>query len=90
MKVKVTSIGEPTPKGNVAITLSKDLDSEFGTLAKGDNYHIAVSADSVKVALNQELDLDMDNTWAIDIRPYTIPDGVDAGKEVDVKWLVRR
>jgi hypothetical protein len=67
IKLKVSRIGDETPKGNVIVTLRGEeevVKTQFGDKIHKPCYLIAVKAGTVSVELDQEIEVDLDE-WNV-------------------------
>jgi hypothetical protein len=88
MDFKVAQIGDATSNGNRIVKLQRKINVEtvLGTMRKSETYYMAVEKTSVKVALDQNVDLDPAQ-FNVTERPFVLETGDNAGETVMLKWL---
>jgi hypothetical protein len=85
MSFKVAQIGETTSNGNRIVKMQHKVEVEtaLGTMRKSETYYMAVKAESVKVAVGADVDLDP-TQFNVTERPFSNP---ETGEEIMLKWL---
>ena len=101
MDLTIVRIGDETSNGNNIIKLQSKVDKEtlLGSVQRSSTYYIAIKAETVKVKVDEAVDLDIDNDFTITERPYIMEDGSlpkdedgnsisdDDGNPLMLKWL---
>jgi hypothetical protein len=101
MELTVARIGEETRNGNSIVKLQSKAVKEtlLGSVSRSSTYYIAIKIDTLKVAVDETVDLDVDNDFTITERPYILEDGSlpkdddgndisdDDGNPLMLKWL---
>ena len=85
MKITVVQIGDVTENGNRIVKLQSRVEEEtaLGVMHRSTTYYMAVKADTVKVSVDEEVELDLGMFNVIE-RPFTHP---ETGEEIMLKWL---
>lgn len=82
MNFIIVQIGDVTENKNRIVKMRCLIESEVGSTGGG-TYYLPVVADSLKKAVGDTVNLDLDN-FDITERPFSLP---DSGEEVMLKWL---
>lgn len=88
MELAVAQISnEVTSNGNLIVKLQRkvDHDTEVGIVRRQQTYYLAVKAESIKVAVGDQVNVDLDAYNVIE-RPFI----ADSGEEMMLKWLSLR
>jgi hypothetical protein len=85
MNFTVVQIGDVTSNGNRIVKMQHktEVATALGTMRQSETYYAAIKADSVKVTLDQQIELDPSG-FTVTERPFTNP---ETGEEIMLKWL---
>ena len=85
MKLTVAQIGNETENGNQIVKLQRqtEIETGLGVERQSVTYYKAVKAGTIKVDVEDEVELDLDNYNVVE-RPFEHP---ETGEEMMLKWL---
>lgn len=85
MELTIAQIGDVTSNGNEIVKLQHrvEIETPLGVSRQSETYYMAVKAGTVKVKVDDKVDLNISD-FRVTERPFTLP---DTGEEVMLKWL---
>ena len=86
MLLKVAKIGDLTSNGNNIVKLQSNQETALGMASGSLTYYIAIKADTLKVAVDEEVELDISGDFTVTERAFTDENG-DLPKDSDGKEI---